>query len=191
MYEVTDWKAHINIRLEEKRRFLNARKGASWLLLFVSGLIMFTLLRVSFLFSTDAIVLPAIFWVIVLVNAVAIYSLWKAHQYIKESELAVAAQLVQLSLVIGTFSLLLMIAGISEWLVELKNLPRMASGGLLVFLLFYMLNVIMSLFNLHSVYRKLKTYEIHSMNISSFQKAFSFSIFLVVSLIVFVLTVAL
>lgn len=191
MYEVTDWKTHIHLRLEEKRKFSKARNGASWLLMFASALVMLTLLRVSVLFSSTPLALPVLFWVAILLSLGAIYSLIKAYEFIKESELVLAAQLVQLTLVVTVFSLFMVIIGMSEWSAELKNLPRIASGGLLIFLSFYILNVVIGLFSLHTVYRKLKTCEIHSMNMSSFHKTLTFFIFLIASLSVFVVTVSL
>jgi hypothetical protein len=191
MYEVTDWKTHIHLRLEEKRKISKARRGASWLLMFASGLVMLTLLRVSVLFSSVPLVLPVLFWVFILVSLGAVYSLTKAYHFIKESELVVAAQLVQLALVVTVFSVFMLIVGISEWFAELKSLPRMVSGGLLVFLSFYILNVIIGSFSLHAVYRKLKNYEIHSMNMSSFHKIFSFFVFLVITFLIFSITLGL
>jgi hypothetical protein len=129
--------------------------------------------------------------VAILISLGAVYSLTKAYHFIKESELVVAAQFVQLALVVTVFSVFMLIIGISEWFAELKNLPRMASGGVLVFLSFYILNVAIGLFSLHAVYRKLKTCEIHSMNMSSFHKTFAFVIFLVVTLIIFSITIGL
>jgi hypothetical protein len=191
MYEVTDWREQINIRVQEKRRLLNARRGASWLLMFASGLVMLTFLRVSILSLSAPLTLPALFWAAIPLGLGTVFSLAKAYTFIKESELLVAAQLVQLALVVTVFSLFILIVGISEWIADLKSLPRMASAGLLLFLSFYVINVMISLFHLRADFKKLKNYEIHSMNISSFQNTFAFAIFLVAALAVFVVALSL
>jgi hypothetical protein len=191
MEEVINWRKQIKNRLEEKKKSANARKGALWLFMVVSGLVMLTLLRVSFLFANKPITVPPEFISVVAVLASALFVLWKGRRYIKDSALNSAVKMVQIALMIIAFSLILLIIGTSQWLVELKSFHGFSAGGQLVFLIFYSGNMVVGIFNLFSVYKKLKACEIHSMNMENFNKSFLFWAFLLISFTVFVLGVAL
>jgi len=189
MHEAIHYRQQIRNRLAEKRKFSSARTGIVWLLMVASGLVMLTLLRISILFADRPLTVPTTFIAIVPVLGAALFALRKTKVYTKENELALASAFASLALAIVAFSLLLLIAGTYEWYVELKHLPRFTAAGFIVFLAFYLVNAIIALFNLLSVYKNIKTFQVHSMNMDSLNKTFLYWTFLFIIHSVFILIV--
>ncbi|NOT73459.1 MAG: hypothetical protein HOP08_00935 [Cyclobacteriaceae bacterium] len=182
-----EYRRIINSRLDEKRRFARARMGVSWLLIISSALVMITLLKMVIVFSARAVTMPSVYYLVVLLNAAIVYSLWRAKQFIITSELPIAMRLIQLALVMGIFWLMIIITGSLQWFSDGSSHNRIEPNAPIVFLFFYLVNAIIGLVQLASVYQKLKVYEIHSMNNARFTQTFTFWIFLLVGFSVFVL----
>lgn len=187
MNEVKDIRKQIQLRLEEKRKLSKAQNGAFILSLVVSGLIMLTFLRVSFLFNDKSISLPVAFIASLVLLGILVWVMSKAKLSLRQDELDTATQYVKVALVISVTLTLMLVLGVSVLVDELKTLHRFSFGAFIVFLAFYTLNLLFTIAGFVSVLRKLSAFEIHSQNMSEINRLYIVSMFLFSSLSVFIL----
>ena len=191
MPDTMHYKAAIKNRLEEKRRQSRAKDGIAWMLMTVSGLIMFTLIWLSLFHAGRHFDRPVPFVMIVPVQGIALYTLWKARAHILRSELRAATICLLLTIVIATLSLVMLANGTYQWSGVLRHLPRLSSGNFVLFFVFYATNLLVALAYLVLLYRMIRHFELHSRNMDRFNRTLVYLTGLAAVFAAFVLAVSL
>jgi hypothetical protein len=172
-------------RLEEKKKFASAKNGIAWLLMVISGLILLTLFKISILFSSKSVQIPIAFWVSILVLSGSMFAMYKAKHFILEGDLTIAKELVRLTILLNVAVVLGLILSLLTWSKNFHDLHHFTTSGIIIFVAVYLINIAIASFVLFSIYKKLKAYEIHSMQMHSFNSAYIFQIFLFAFLCLF------
>ncbi len=162
---------HIRRRVAEKRKVSRAQEGIGKLFLLVGGLIFLSLLAMSTRFLDGVVSAPAILKLTVLVLIVMLIILWRARKVVHDGDMPIAAALVWTSALVGGLTLLMLMTGIFEWIDELRRLPRLASAGLTTFLVVFSIAYIIGIASLASISTKLRTYQMHSLNMGPLNRA--------------------
>jgi hypothetical protein len=172
-------------RLAEKKKFASAKNGIAWLLMLISGLILLTLFKISILFSSKTVEIPIAFWACILVLGGSIFSLQKAKHFILEGDLSVAKELIRLTILLNVTVVVGLILSLLTWSKDFRDLHHFTISGFIIFASVYLINVAIASLILFSVFKKLKAYEIHSMQMDSFNSAYIFQVFLFAFLCLF------
>ncbi len=183
--ESFELKHKIVSRLAEKKKFASAKNGIARLLMLISGLILLTLLKISILFSSKAVEIPIAFWASMLILLGSIFTMHKAKHFIFEGELSIANELVRLTIVLNVAVVVGLILSLLTWSKDFRGLHHFTISGMIIFASFYIINVAISSLILFSVYKKLRAYTIHSMQMDSFNSSYIFQIFLLAFLCLF------
>ncbi len=183
--ESFELKHKIISRLAEKKKFASAKNGIARLLMLISSLILLTLLKISILFSSKSVEIPIAYWSSILLLSCSLFTMHRAKYFILEGDLSVAKELVRLTVLLNATVVVGLILSLLTWSKVFHDLHHFTTSGIIIFASVYLINIIIASFVLFSIYKKLKAYEIHSMEMHSFNSAYIFQIFLLAFLCLF------
>lgn len=174
MQEAVNPGEHVRRRVAEKRKVSNAQEGIGKLMLMVGGLVFLSLLAMSTRFVVEAMTAPTIIKLGLPVLMVLVFLLWRARRVVRNGDLQIAAALVWTSALVGGLALLMLMTGIFDWSDDIRSLPRLASAGLMTFLILFSVAYVVAIVVVATISNRLRAYEMHSLNMGPLDRAMYF-----------------